>query len=258
MMNLAVETWLGLTICYCCLLTATVSPADASPQLHLSAAITQVIKDDDEPTLLLQYPNWEHLNLSSSELPAPTRNAETIDLQVGMAPTLEVMEGVDVVWQIPPIPKEVLFIAHSLNGLPTEYFDWSPSCRLCTGLPEHRTIVLEALARGYAVIAIKSLGSGWMQFPLETNVDLNNVKLILASWRQRHGLESLPLSAFGSSMGGFFVTILAPQLRIYSQANMISFVNVDALKILDAKDYPPIVFVRMPQRTYWRLVIWRY
>jgi hypothetical protein len=123
-------------------------------------------------------------------------------------PTHEVREGVDVVWQIPANPKAILYFAHSANGSPFSYWPPHPNVPQCTGLPEHKVATKDALERGFAVIATKSVTYEWETWPTST-IDIQNCVKILKAWRGEHGLEDLPLSAWGTSCGGDYVSSLA-------------------------------------------------
>ncbi|MFS7993776.1 putative PAN/Apple domain-containing protein [Helianthus anomalus] len=58
-----------------------------------------------------------------------------------------IRHNVQVIWQIPGSPRSILFIAHGCNGRAANFWDKSPNCDNCVGLPEERAIVKEALAR---------------------------------------------------------------------------------------------------------------
>lgn len=64
----------------------------------------------------------------------------------------------------------------------------------------------------------------------------------------RNKLENLPLVALGASLGGYFVSALAHDLRFSSIALMIAAGLFDQMDI--AANYPPTLFVHMPKDTY--------
>lgn len=164
---------------------------------------------------------------------------------VPLKPTLESRADTDLVWQIPEDARAVLFLAHGCHNKATHFWDEHPQCSTCVGLPEDRHLVLEALRRRYAVIAISSKGKkGCWNFM----ADAGYVKEILTSWIQEHGLGGLPLSALGASSGGFFVSRLAQELSFKSLVIMISHGSFFDPKFGQIKPtYPPSLFVHMPK-----------
>ncbi|KAF2302185.1 hypothetical protein GH714_033675 [Hevea brasiliensis] len=121
-----------------------------------------------------------------------------------LRPTIEFRNGTDVIWQIPDSAKAVLFLAHGCNGRAVNFWDRSPSCPNCVGLPEERLLVLHALVHKFAVLTISSMGRCWT-FGEEMLI----VKNIIRWWLWRNKLEKLPLVALGASSGGYFVSALA-------------------------------------------------
>ncbi|KAA8526216.1 hypothetical protein F0562_008045 [Nyssa sinensis] len=107
---------------------------------------------------------------------------------------MEFRNGTDVIWQIPDSPKAVLLLAHGCNGRAVNFWDRSPRCLNCVGLPEERLIVLHALARNFAVLTISSAGRCW-SFREERLI----VKGIINWWLEKYKLEKLPLVALGAS-----------------------------------------------------------
>ncbi|PIA30602.1 hypothetical protein AQUCO_05500132v1 [Aquilegia coerulea] len=155
-------------------------------------------------------------------------------------PTVEFRNGTDVIWQIPDLPKAVLFLAHGCNGRAVNFWDRSPSCPNCVGLPEERLIVLQALARKYAVLTISSAGRCW-SFGEERVL----VKNIISWWIEKNKLQKLPLVALGASSGGYFVSALATDMRFSSITLMIAEGVFGEMDI--PKSYPPTLFVHMPK-----------
>lgn len=155
-------------------------------------------------------------------------------------PTAEFRNGTDVIWQIPDSPKAVLFIAHGCNCRAVNFWDKSPGCPNCVGMPEDRLIVLNALARKFAVLTISSAGRCW-----SLGEERMIVKGIITWWVEKNKLEQLPLVALGASSGGYFVSMLATDLRFSSIAVMIAEGVFDQIDI--TKDYPPTIFVHMPK-----------
>lgn len=167
----------------------------------------------------------------------------TFDSSVRFHPTVELRNGTDVIWQIPDSPKAVLFLAHGCNGRAVHFWDRSPDCPNCIGLPEERLLVLHALSRRFAVITISSAGRCWT-----LGKERLVVRDIIRWWVERHKLEKLPLVALGASSGGYFVSVLAKGLRFSSIALMIAEGVFDQMDI--PEDYPPTLFVHMPKDSY--------
>ncbi|KVI05235.1 uncharacterized protein LOC112524183 [Cynara cardunculus var. scolymus] len=155
-------------------------------------------------------------------------------------PTVDFLNGTDIIWQIPNSPKSVLFLAHGCSGRAANFWDKSPNCAHCIGLPEERLIVLKALARKFAVITVSSRGKCW-SLGKETLV----VEGIIKWWVEKENLEKLPLVALGASSGGYFVSMLASKMKFSSIALMIAEGVFD--RIDDTKNYPPTIFVHMPK-----------
>ncbi|XP_065852455.1 uncharacterized protein [Euphorbia lathyris] len=158
-------------------------------------------------------------------------------------PTIKFRNGTDVIWQIPDSPKAVLFLAHGCNGRASNFWDRSPSCHKCVGLPEERRLTLYALAHNFAVLTISSAGRCWT-FAEETQI----VKDIIKWWLQKNKLEKLPIVALGASSGGYFVSALATSLRFNSVVLMIAEGLFDGIDITE--NYPATLFVHMPKDLY--------
>jgi hypothetical protein len=162
-----------------------------------------------------------------------------------MNPIHEVRYGQDTVWQVPPVPKGVLFLAHGLDRDPFGYFDKAPGCEKCYGLPEDRSIALEALRRGYAVIAIKSIGAHF-DTSLDSDEDLVKVISIITDIRREHSVDSrVPFVAFGASAGGKFVTILATKIPTAALLLMITQGHPEVVKSATRENFPPTFFAYM-------------
>ncbi|XP_043687620.1 uncharacterized protein LOC122638836, partial [Telopea speciosissima] len=161
---------------------------------------------------------------------------------VGFYPTMEFRNGTKVIWQIPDSPKAVLFLAHGCNGRAVNFWDRCPNCPNCIGLPEERPIVLYALVQKFVVITISSAGECWS---LGRGEEILFVKEIIKWWAAKHKLEKLPVVAPGASSGGYFVSVLATNMRFNSITIMIAealFYGTDT-----PDDYPPTLFVHMPK-----------
>ncbi|KAL5989838.1 hypothetical protein ACLOJK_010733 [Asimina triloba] len=155
-------------------------------------------------------------------------------------PSLEVMNGTDVIWQIPDSSKAVLFLAHGCYGKAANFWDTSTSCPNCVGLPEERLIVLHALARKFSVLTISSIGKCW-----SLGKDKDRVKGIIRWFIEEYKLEKLPIVALGASSGGYFVSALANEMNFRSITLMIAEGEFESMDI--RPDYPPTLFVHMPK-----------
>jgi hypothetical protein len=102
--------------------------------------------------------------------------------------------GTEVIYQIPSRPKAVLFIAHGCTIHAYDFWDKSPNCPHCTGLPEERIFVLQALEQNMAVSIISSLGECWTFGKV-----MGNVEWIIKKWVESNKLGNLPIFAIGAS-----------------------------------------------------------
>ncbi|KAG9448129.1 hypothetical protein H6P81_014257 [Aristolochia fimbriata] len=166
-------------------------------------------------------------------------------------PSVEFVNGTDVIWQIPDSPKAVLFLAHGCNGRAANFWDPSENCPKCVGLPEERLIVLNALSRNFAVLTISSIGRCWSM-----GREKENVKEIISWWVEKNNLQKLPLTAMGASSGGYFVSALAAEMSFSSITLMIAEGVFDSITI--TADYPPTLFVHMPKDRRRNELVFRY
>ena len=162
----------------------------------------------------------------------------------------------EVVWQRPPTstPRGTLFLAHGCNHAATDFFPRSERCRHCVGLPEETSLVDKALKRGYAVVAVSSVGRCW-----SGATDGPRVKSALDALFAKNTnapLVGKPVFAFGASSGGAFVGILPFITSVDGIIAQISSVRLPKLsdkssltQELRAQggrgDFPPVVFSRM-------------
>ncbi|ESQ44199.1 hypothetical protein EUTSA_v10006079mg [Eutrema salsugineum] len=158
-------------------------------------------------------------------------------------PTVEIQNKTHLIWKIPKSPKAVLFVAHGCQRKASDFWDRSPDCPECTGLPEEMRLVRFALSRNFAVITVSSAGNCWT-FGKEKSI----VEKIIKSWVKKHELERLPLVALGASSGGYFVSALAIEMRFSSIVLMIAEGVFDQISV--TKQYPPTLFVHMPKDVY--------
>lgn len=167
----------------------------------------------------------------------------TTKVATKLTPTYENVDGTEYVWQTPtdPNPKAILFLAHGCQCRSTFFWDKHPQCLNCTGMPQERTLVLHALARGFAVIAVSSTAECW-----GSSVDTKKVLTVLKNWISSDKiLEGLPVFGLGASSGGYFISALAVHFKFQSLVIEISSGRFEAMDF--DSTYPPTLFVHMPR-----------
>lgn len=164
----------------------------------------------------------------------------SFDSLVRLNPSVELRNETDLIWQIPDSPKAILFLAHGCSGRAANFWDKSPNCPNCVGLPEERLIVLGALARNFAVLAISSKRACW-----SLGEERWLVKSMIQRWISEQKLDELPIFAMGASSGGYFVSALAAEFQFKGIALMIAEGVYSHLDI--TKNYPATLFVHMPK-----------
>lgn len=167
--------------------------------------------------------------------------------------------GSRAIWQIPSSPRAVLLVFHGLNHGPEVFWEASAGCPACAqaGLPEEHLITRTALARRYAVLTMAALMAvGWDKRPdLAGNVDFRQLAAYLPAWTARHGLDGLPVAAFGVSRGGEFASLVPLGLpRVVSLVLMVDAGNDAAVAAAQGvggegglAPYPPTLFIYMPK-----------
>lgn len=180
--------------------------------------------------------------------PAPPLT--TAAAAIRLDPRVERRSGNEVLWQLPPgRPRAAMFVAPGCTIRATDFFDASPGCPRCAGLPEERRFTREALRRGYAVLAVSSRAECWsLDAAASGGSELAAVASIIDWWvKERHPeLVGLPLVGIGASSGGYFVSALAARVRFSSVAIMIAEGVFAAMDDIPA-GYPPALFVHMPK-----------
>ena len=166
---------------------------------------------------------------------------QSLEFQVLPNPTVEFIKGTEVIWQIPSDPKAVLFIAHGCDGSARNFWDKCSRCRNCVGLPEEKKIVLDALAQRFAVLVVTSTDACWSYAK-----DGSRVKEITSWWLKKHNLVKSPLVGLGASSGGYFLSVLATEVRFKGIVLMIAAGLYDKMANIPY-DYPPTLFVHMPK-----------
>jgi hypothetical protein len=134
-----------------------------------------------------------------------------------MIPTIRQMRGRrgehEVLWQVPPSPRGTLFIAHGCSHAAHDWWPASPACPHCLGLPEEMAQTQQALARGYAVLAM-SANSIRVDHCMDWVSNHQDAVDIIRAFLQETGLENLPLYGLGVSVGGGFVAKLPQYLKV--------------------------------------------
>lgn len=187
------------------------------------------------------FSTWENNSLGLLGYGISRPRSATVTSQ-SLNPTVWRVNGTELIWQKPDSPKAVLFLAHGCSGKAGNFWDKSPRCPRCVGLPEERLIVLNALAHNFAVLAVSSVGDCWT-YEKERVV----VRDVIQWWIRKNGLSRVPLVAMGASSGGYFVSVLANDdtLRFSSIVIMIAEGMFDKMEI--RSNYPPTLFVHMPK-----------
>ncbi|XP_048562109.1 uncharacterized protein LOC125542929 [Triticum urartu] len=171
---------------------------------------------------------------------------------VRLDPRVARRSGNEVLWQLPPgPPRAAVFVAPGCTIRATDFFDASPGCPRCAGLPEERRFTREALRRGYAVLAVSSRAECWSLDAASASGDgseLAAVGSVIEWWvkEQHPELGGLPLVGIGASSGGYFVSALAARVRFNSVAIVIAEGVFAAMEEIPP-GYPPALFVHMPR-----------
>lgn len=153
-----------------------------------------------------------------------------------LSPRREVWNGTELVYQVPVNPRAVMFLAHGCYCKATFFWDKHAECTVCSGAPEERAFVIQALRASYAVIAISSREDCWQR------EDAPRVKLVLDSWMDKLGLVELPLLGLGASSGGYFVSSLA---RVVKFDAIVLMIAEGSFQVVPNLPYPPVLFVHM-------------
>lgn len=160
--------------------------------------------------------------------------------------TLEVVSGVETVWQRPDVaPRGLLFLAHGCQHSATDFWPQSPKCTQCIGLPEEVRITRFALHAGWAVVAMSSTDRTFSRcWSFEEDGPV--VASALKTLRAAQGLDGVPLAAMGASSGGAFVLQL-PQLTLGLQAvvSQIMAIPPQMLMAQESQPFPPALFIHM-------------
>ena len=136
--------------------------------------------------------------------------------------TEETINGVDVLYYIPPTPVGIIFRFHGSGG----------SAQSTLSSIESRIFSNDAVAAGYGIIALDSsdrVTGDWSFLPPPNNPDITNVQAVITNFLQRGIISSNdPIVAQGTSRGGVFSSMAAYFLNFKADAIYIGFA-VDAV-----------------------------
>mmetsp|Transcript_34601 Transcript_34601/g.75629 ORF Transcript_34601/g.75629 Transcript_34601/m.75629 type:complete len:583 (-) Transcript_34601:169-1917(-) len=187
-------------------------------------------------------------------------NNETVVNTVRLSSTngsrTTIVDGVEVVYEIPDNPTRVLLLFHECRHGATDFWEKSSSCEECTGLPEQRKIVRAAVSRNYAVFAISSRdrihSRCWqVSLDLDGNEDLRTVDKLVDDYIPASGMGALPIYVIGlGDNGGMFASLLPHRIKVTAMTIQLSGAVIEALETpLPAAigEFPPTLFVHMPR-----------
>ncbi|KAL4444236.1 hypothetical protein ABPG75_011973 [Micractinium tetrahymenae] len=154
-------------------------------------------------------------------------------------------------FEIPHNPVGVLFMAHGCVHDAADFWPPSEACPECSGLPEEVSHTKQALARGYAVLAVDSRNRDFDNRCYSYEDDKWGVKYILENWTREQGLGALPIFALGVSAGASFCLKLPKITRINGIVSEVLGVAQENFATPDmlGNTYPPTVFIDMQRDT---------
>jgi hypothetical protein len=188
--------------------------------------------------------------------PAPTSSPPVPRPYGGLLEQLPTLYGdVELVWQPPDggvPPVGVLLLAHGCAHGAVDFWDASPACATCIGLPEEKRVVRAALAAKLLVVAASSNDRARARcwWP---DVDGPRVAAALRKFLAREHADTLPLFALGASSGGAFVAFL-PRFVPHVSATCVMIMGSMPEPLLAPLPpghgvYPPSRWVHMPRDT---------
>lgn len=162
----------------------------------------------------------------------------------------------DYWFQVPDKPRGAVLFAHGCVHSGYNYWPQSEACPECRGLPEEMSHTLQALRRGYAVIAISSMDRKTGCFSFWD--DCFNVADIVQEWRDEWGLDHLPLYGFGVSAGGAFLLKLPRYMKLDGVVSEALGIDPASGGYRDVPgQYPPAMFFSMQRDDRQRELILR-
>lgn len=149
------------------------------------------------------------LSISLSQDQPPIALMGTHQLIPSPKPLLD-PTAIELVYQAPPggKPKGVIFLAHGCSHSGTDWWPHSDTCPWCIGLPVERSIVAEALRRGYVAMALSSANR---KHKCWGDGDISRAATALRWVLHKHGLllRTTHVHLLGASSGGSFVGHMA-------------------------------------------------
>ncbi|PSC72576.1 hypothetical protein C2E20_4286 [Micractinium conductrix] len=147
-------------------------------------------------------------------------------------------------YQVPANPRGVVAFFHGCVHAGYNYFPFSKDCPNCRGLPEELSHTLQALRRGYAVIAISASDTQtgcWSWYE-----DSDGAAAVLRSWIKEWGLDGLPLYVAGASSGASFALKMPRLIKVAGVMSEALGIDPNAWGLDEvAGDFPPTVYVSM-------------
>ncbi|KAL4858602.1 hypothetical protein ACK3TF_001547 [Chlorella vulgaris] len=161
-----------------------------------------------------------------------------------LRPTIAVKYRHRFYYQIPAEPRGAVVLFHGCVHSGYNYFPRSDVCDECRGLPEEMSHSLQALNRGYAVVAISSWDRNTGCWSLANDSD--DVKQLVREWQREQGLRDLPLMGMGISSGASFMLKMPRHLNFTGLLSEALGVTPDDWGYQRVKEgYPPTIFIAM-------------
>ncbi|KAI7844116.1 hypothetical protein COHA_002255 [Chlorella ohadii] len=150
-------------------------------------------------------------------------------------------------YQVPKNPRGTIVFVHGCVHSGYNYFPQSKECNACRGLPEQLSHTLQALRRGYAVIAISSVDrdTGCWSW----NEDGWDVAELLKGFLRDWGLDKLPFYGAGISSGASFLLKLPRYIKMDGIMSEALGIDEDAWGLWEVSKYPPTIYVSMVRDT---------
>jgi hypothetical protein len=150
-------------------------------------------------------------------------------------------------YQIPKNPRGTVLFVHGCVHSGYNYFPQSKQCNACRGLPEQLSHSLQALRRGYAVIAISSADrdTGCWSW----NEDGWDVAQLLKGFLRNQGLDDKPFYGAGISSGASFLLKLPRYIKMDGIMSEALGIDEDAWGLWEVNKYPPTIYVSMVRDT---------
>lgn len=182
----------------------------------------------------------------------PSSAAQTFDANTDeaggslMTPIRGELLGRTFYFEIPHNPVGVLFMAHGCVHDAADFWPASKACPECSGLPEEVAHTKQALARGYAVLAVDSSNRDPMNRCYSYPVDKWGVKYIIENWTRQYNLQALPVFGLGISAGASFVLRLPKITRVNGIVSEVLGATYETFPVENlGGTYPPTIFIDM-------------